>query len=65
MHMGPGTHDCACLYGYSGDGHTCALQGGTRCLADCTLEVSCPPLPPMDGATISLTNGNIAPSAAT
>ena len=64
-HTGPGTHDCACLYGYSGDGHTCALQGGTRCLADCTLEVSCPPLPPMDGATISLTNGNIAPSAAT
>ena len=66
-HTGPGTHDCVCLFGYSGDGHTnsCIQQGATRCLADCTLEVHCPPLPQLTGATIALSNGNIAPSIAT
>ena len=64
-HTGPGTHDCACIYGYGGDGHTCTQQGTTRCLPDCTLEVHCPALPEVEGATITLSNGNIAPSTAT
>ena len=64
-HTGPGTHECTCLYGYGGDGHTCTEQGTTRCLADCTLEVHCPALPEVQGATITLSNGNIAPSTAT
>ena len=62
MHTGPGTHDCTCIYGFAGDGHSCAEQGTTRCLADCTLEVHCPALPELEGATITLSNGNIAPS---
>ncbi len=64
-HTGPGTHECTCLYGYGGDGRTCTEQGTTRCLADCTLEVHCPALPEVQGATIALSNGNIAPSTAT
>ena len=64
-HTGPGTHDCDCFVGFSGDGHTCAQQGETRCLADCTLEVRCPPLAPLEGGTVELTNGNIALSVAT
>ena len=49
-HTGPGTHDCVCLFGYSGDGHSCAQQGMTRCLADCTLEVHV--LAPMQQAAV-------------
>jgi len=34
-------------------------------LHGCILEVHCPSLPPVDGATISYTDGNFAPSVAT
>ena len=64
-HTGPGTHDCACFLRYGGDGQTCAEQGVAQCLPDCTLQVLCPALPPLDGATIEYSNGMISPSVAT
>eukprot|EP01043_Picozoa_sp_COSAG02_P049322 COSAG02_NODE_4940_length_4809_cov_26.880042_5_plen_309_part_00 len=64
-HTGPGTHTCTCFLRYTGDGHTCAEQGVAQCLPDCTRQVICPVLPPVDGATISYSNGMISPSTAT
>lgn len=65
-HTGPGSHECTCFLHYSGQyGQNCAEQGVAQCLPDCTLQVLCPALPPLDGASISYSNGMVAPSVAT
>ena len=64
-HTGPGAHDCSCFLRYTGDGHSCAEQGLTHCLPDCTLQVSCPALPPLSGGSIAYSNGYIYPTTAT
>ena len=64
-HTGPGTHECTCLLGYSGDGLVCDEAPEPHCQDDCSLEVLCQPLSPPDGGTIAYSNGLSPPTRAT
>jgi hypothetical protein len=64
-HTGRDQHECVCHVHYVGDGSQCEEQPVAHCLLDCTMEVLCPALEPLDGGTIAYSNGLVYPTMAT